>query len=156
MPKDLILYALFGGHFYWDNDIRRGIIVVAWQYSGQKLFFSGRKKISSGRNFCFSGRNKSRVLKNKGALLYDKGTLFENKRSLIWNNLGLFLNKVPLMVVRAINWKIFFFAILLPCCHGSFERHLYKGVSERGSNVAEWQQKNAKGRKGERPRSYRD
>ena len=32
------------GIFYWINDIRRGIIVLAWQYSGQKLFFSGRKK----------------------------------------------------------------------------------------------------------------
>ena len=43
-------------------------------------------------------------------------------------------------MVRAINWKIIFFAILLPCCHGSFGRHLYKGVSERGSNVGAWQQ----------------
>ena len=44
MPKDLILYALFGGHFYWDSDIRGRIIVVVWQYSGQKLFFSGRNE----------------------------------------------------------------------------------------------------------------
>ena len=78
MPKDLILYALFGGHFIGIADISGGIIVVAWQYSGQKLFFSGR--------------------------------------------------------------KIYFCAILLPRCHGFFGRHLYKGISERGSKVVAWQQ----------------
>ena len=49
-----------------------------------------------------------------------------------------------------LNKKKFFFVILLPCCHGSSERPLWKGVSARGSNVAAWQQK------GEKSRSYRE
>ena len=137
------------GIFIGIADISGVIIVVAWQYSGQKLFFSGWKKIFGGRNYIFSGRNKSRVLKNKGALLYDKGSLFDNKRSLIWNNLGLFLNKVPLMVVRAINWKIIFSQF---CCHAATDLSKDIYIKAFRSVAATWQNgsKKCQGEKGGR------
>ena len=58
------------------------------------------------------------------------------------NNPGLLNNKGAINdgPERLIEKKKLFFVILLPRCHGSFGMPLQKGVPERGSNVAAWQQ----------------